>query len=51
MKRFYDGIVLVLILLIVILLFRVGMGVHKMAVGFTGELPAPLTVGTKTVLS
>lgn len=48
MKRLYDGIVFLLILLIVILLFRVGLGVHETASAFSGELPPPLTVSTGT---
>ena len=42
MERFYDAVMLLLVLVILILLFRVALCIHVQAVSFTGELPQDL---------
>ena len=42
LDRFYNAVMLFLVLLILVLLFRVALGIHVQAISFTGELPPDL---------
>ena len=44
LERLYDILMLALVLIILVLLFRVALGIHVQATGFTGELPPDLRV-------